>query len=230
MKKYDIFLFDADGTLYDYDLAEANALKIMFTNLGFNYSESIRLRYREINSQVWESYEKGDIEKTELQTLRFKRLFDDIGINYDTKEFNEMYLKELGKGAFLIDGALDICKRITAKNKKIYIVTNGILTTQKSRIEHSLIKDYISDFFVSEFIGYQKPHIKYFDYVFSHIPQIEKDKIIIIGDSLSADIGGGINAGIDSCWFNKLGLKNNTDILPTYEIKELNELNKYIGS
>jgi len=85
MKKYDIFLFDADGTLYDYDLAEANALKIMFSNLGFNYSETIRLRYREINSQVWESYEKGEIEKTELQTLRFKRLFEGV-IMLDIRE------------------------------------------------------------------------------------------------------------------------------------------------
>jgi 2-haloacid dehalogenase len=201
----------------------------MFDYCGFDYSESIHLKYREINSKVWESYEKGEITKTELQTLRFIRLFDDIGIYCDVNNFNEMYINELGKGAFLIEGALEICKEIVSSNKKIYIVTNGILITQKTRIEHSLIKEYISDFFVSEFIGFQKPHPLYFEYVFTHIPQTEKEKILIIGDSVSADIAGGNNAGIDSCWFNKSGAVNNTEIIPTYEIRKLNELNKYIN-
>jgi YjjG family noncanonical pyrimidine nucleotidase len=229
MKKYDTFLFDADGTLFDYDMAEDNALKIMFDYCGFEYSQSIRQIYREKNFQVWASYEKGEITKEELQTLRFSRLFNDIGVHYDEKNFNERYLIELGKGSFLIDGALQICKEITSRNKNIFIVTNGILTTQKLRIEHSLIKEYISDFFVSEFVGFQKPHALYFDYVFSHIPQVNKDRILIIGDSLTADIAGGNNAGIDSCWFNKSGETNNTDITPTYEINSLSELNKFIG-
>jgi 2-haloacid dehalogenase len=228
MKKYDVFLFDADGTLFDYGLAEANALKIMFEHYGFDYSENIRIKYREINSQVWESYEKNEISKENLQTLRFTRLFNNIGVFCDVKIFNEEYLNELGKGAFLIDGALEICKDIVSFNKKIYIVTNGILATQKARIKHSLIKDYISDFFVSEFVGFQKPNILYFNYVLSHIPEIRKDKIIIIGDSISADIKGGNNAGIDSCWFNQSGIINDSDIKPTYEIRTLNELNKFI--
>ena len=228
MKKYDIFLFDADGTLFDYDMAEAKALKIMFDRCGFYYTETLRQKYREINSQVWESYEKGIISKEELQPLRFMRLFDEIGVRYDAKDFNEKYLYELGKGGFLIDGALEICEYIVSRSKKIYIVTNGILATQTSRIQHSLIKDYISDFFVSEFIGYQKPHVSYFEYVFSHIPQVGKDKILIIGDSLSADIQGGCNAGIDSCWFNEARAENYTDIIPTYEIHKLSDIQKFI--
>lgn len=228
MKKYDIFLFDADGTLFDYDMAEANALKIMFDNCCFDYTESIRQKYREINSQVWDSFEKGEISKEELQTSRFIRLFDYIGVHYDAKNFNEKYLYELGRGAFLIDGALEICEHIVSNSKKIYIVTNGILATQTSRIKHSLIKDYISDFFVSELIGYQKPHILYFEYIFSHIPKVGKEKVIIIGDSLSADIQGGCNAGIDNCWFNAAKKENNTDIIPTYEIHKLSEIQKFI--
>jgi len=228
MRKYDIFLFDADGTLFDYDMAEANALKLMFDSCGFAYTESIRQKYREINSQVWESFEKGEISKEELQTARFSRLLDYIGVRHDAKDFNEKYLYELGKGAFLIGGALEICEQIALSGKKIYIVTNGILATQTSRIKHSDIKDYISDFFVSEHVGYQKPHISYFEYVFSHIPQVGKDKVLIIGDSLTADIQGGLNAGIDSCWFNESKKKNGTGIIPTYEIYNLSEIQKFI--
>jgi 2-haloacid dehalogenase len=228
MKKYDLFLFDADGTLFDYNMAEANALKIMFENCGFEYTENIRQKYREINSQVWEDFENGRISKEALQTSRFTRLFDSIGVQHDAEDFNAQYLYELGKGSFLIDGASEICEQIAAGNNKIYIVTNGILATQTSRIKNSLIKDYISDFFVSEHIGFQKPHISYFAYVFSHIPQTGRDKILIIGDSLSADIQGGINAGIDTCWFNEAKKENNTGITPTYEIHKLSEIQKFI--
>ena len=228
MRKYDIFLFDADNTLFDYDMAEQNALKIMFERCGFAYSEAIRQIYREINAREWAKYEQGRSSKEELQVSRFARLFDYIKVEHDAEDFNANYLTELGKGAFLIDGAKEICGYITSNNKKIYIVTNGILATQTARIEYSSIKEYISGFFVSEFVGYAKPHINYFDYVFAHIEQVQKDKIIIVGDSLAADIAGGNNAGVDSCWFNPSGKANDTGIQPVYEISALGGLKKFV--
>ena len=228
MKKYDIFLFDADNTLYDYDKAEAYALETAFDYCSFKYSEDVRLKYREINSKAWVDFERGQISKEDLQHIRFARLFAEIGVSYDALDFNKRYLAEFGRGIFLINGAAQICEAITSAGKQIFIVTNGILATQESRIKHSLIKEHISGFFVSEFVGHQKPERKYFDYVFSHIPQISKDKIIIIGDSLLADIAGGNAAGIDSCWFNYNNEENNTDITPTYEIKDLSELKMFI--
>jgi len=188
MKKYEIFLFDADNTLYDYDKAEENALKTMFDYCGFSYVADIRARYREINTEVWAAYEKGELSVTEFPLLRFPRLFDEIGEQYDASDFNRKYLAELGKGACLIDSAEDICKAIVSANKQIFIVTNGLLATQESRINHSLIKDYISNYFVSSAVGYQKPDNRFFEHVFSNIPQINKEKTLIIGDSLTADI------------------------------------------
>lgn len=227
-KKYEVFLIDADGTLFDYDMAEESALKRMFRKYKFSYEENVRIKYRKINEQVWDSFEKGQIPKSEMQVLRFNQLFDALKIESDPKKFNEEYLVELGKGSFLIDGAFELCKRISDNNCKAYIVTNGISTTQKARLENSIIKPYIAKLFVSEEIGFQKPNALYFEYVFSHIPYVDKSKMIIIGDSLTADIAGGINAGIDSCWFNKFDTENNTDIAPAYEIKSLKELYKLI--
>jgi len=226
--KYDIFLFDADNTLYDYDKAEAHALQTMFEQCGFTYSEDVRLLYREINEQAWRDYESGNLSKEALQIVRFERFFDQIGVKYDPNDFNSRYLAELGKGTFLVDGALEICRAITEIGKRIYIITNVVLATQQSRIKHSLIKDYISDFFVSEYVGYQKPDIRYFEHVLQRIPQIAKEQILIVGDSLSADIAGGRNVGIDTCWFNPSGLANDTKIKPTYEIRGLREVDGYI--
>lgn len=228
MKKYDIFLFDADNTLFDYDKAEGHALETMFTRSGFTYAEEIRARYREINNEAWTAYEKGEISIAEFPALRFSRLLDEIGETHDPADFNENYLAELGKGAFLIDGAEEICREITQNGKQIFIVTNGLLATQKSRIAHSLIKDYISGYFVSSSVGHQKPEIKFFEHVFANIPKIPKEKILIIGDSLSADIAGGNNAGISTAWFNEHRAENPTGITPTYEIHKLSELRKFI--
>ena len=97
MKKYYVFLFDADGTLFDYDMAEANALRVMFDKHGFDYSESVRLQYIKINDEVWKSYYNGEITKNDLQELRFRRLFDKFSVYADAAEFNRSYLYELGK-------------------------------------------------------------------------------------------------------------------------------------
>jgi len=228
MKKYDIFLFDADGTLFDFEKAAVNAIRIMFDYCGFEYTDEIWEVYRQINLRAWESYEKGEISSDVLKTIRFERLFDEIGVYYDPKEFNERYLYELGKGAFLIDGALEICREIVTCGKKIYIVTNGMEKTQESRIKYSPLNEYISGFFISELIGFQKPHIAYFEHVFSHIPNFDKEKAIIIGDSLAADIVGGNNAGLDSCWLNIKGIVNDTEIVSTYEVRELGELRRFV--
>jgi len=228
MKKYELFLFDADNTLYDFDKAESCALKTMFDYCGFEYSERVLAIYRGINSQAWRDYEDGKISKKDLQSIRFERFFSEIGVWHDVTDFNAKYLAELGRGTFLINGAEDICKEIVSKGKQIFIVTNGILATQESRIKHSLIKEYISGFFVSEFVGFQKPDVRYFDYVFEHIPKIPKEKILIVGDSLKADIAGGHNAGIDNCWFNEHGIENTTSITPTYEIRKLSEVAMFV--
>jgi len=228
MKKYEIFLLDADDTLFDFGMVETNALKIMFERHGLPYSDEVRLTYRGINEKVWEGYEKGEITKTELQPLRFKRLFDAIGAGLDPQAFNDDYLYELGKGSFLLDGALEICAEIAESGKQIFIITNGILTTQRARIEHSAIRRYISDYFVSEFVGYKKPQREYFEYVLRHIPAVGKDNILVAGDSLTADIAGGNDAGLDTCWLNPAGKTNDTGIEPVYEIVSLYGLRKFI--
>jgi len=228
MKSYDVFLFDADGTLFDFTLAEATAFRTVFEGYGFECSERIIALYSKINDSLWKTFETGAITIEGIKTKRFIRLFEELGFQCDAFDFNDKYVVELAKGAFLVDDAKEICEKITSLNKTIYIVTNGITQVQKTRLSKSLIKDYISDCFISEQIGFQKPDKRYFEFVFSQIPQISKDRVLLIGDSLTADIAGGINANIDTCWFNKNKIENQTNVKPTYEINKLSELEQYI--
>lgn len=227
MKKYEVVLFDADDTLYDFSKIEENALETVFKDYGLSFKSDILLKYREISEELWFGYHNGEVSKEELQTLRFTRLFEIIGVNLDEAEFNRKYLTSLGKGDSLITDAYEICEEIVAKGKKIYIVSNGVLYTQELRSKYSKLKDFVSGFFVSEIVGYKKPNVRFFQYVLENIGPVEKENILVIGDSLSTDILGGNNVGIDTCWFNSSGNSNDSNIIPTYEIKELKELKQF---
>jgi len=221
MQAYEVYLFDADNTLYDYDKSEAYALSQM---LGSIYSDDIRALFRQINHTAWGRWERGEISKQDMQVWRFKELLFKIGLNHDAEDFNTKYLSYLGGSAFLIDGAEEVCRKIAEAGSLIYIATNGIAATQQARIGNSSIHKYISVTFVSEEVGHQKPDVRFFNHIFANIPPVTKDKILMIGDNIAADIAGGKNAGIDTCWFNPACVANTSSHIPTYEIRSLFEI------
>lgn len=222
--RYDTILFDIDDTLLDFKKAEKSALRKVFLDHSYPFDEDIERQYNEINSGLWRDFEKGIIEKSIITKTRFQKLFDEIGIDGDGENFNALYLAALSEGHDLMNGAIEICEALS-KSCRLYFVTNGISKTQHKRIDASGLRPYFLDTFVSEDTGYQKPMKEYFDYVFDRIPDLNLEKTLIVGDSLSSDIKGGVQAGIDSCWYNPRALENSfSDIKPTYEIKELAEL------
>ena len=222
--RYDTILFDIDDTLLDFKKAEKSALKKVFLDHSYPFNDDIERRYNEINKSLWRDFEKGIIEKNIITKTRFQKLFDEIGITADGENFNTLYLAALSEGHDLMNGAIEICEALS-KFCRLYFVTNGISKTQHKRIDASGLRPYFLDTFVSEDTGYQKPMKEYFDYVFDRIPDLNLERTLIVGDSLSSDIKGGIQSCIDNCWYNPNSLENTyDDINPTYEIKELNEL------
>lgn len=221
MKKYSTILFDADETLLDFPAAEKASLKKVCEKFGITYSEEIRATFSSINSALWKQLEKGLITRDLIRIRRFEQFAEHFGIAVDPKEMAVYYVEMLSAFAFLLDGADKLCENLS-KEYDLYIVTNGIGTVQQSRLAKSGLLPFFSKVFVSEDIGSQKPQKKFFDFVFENIPEKDKSKIIIVGDSMSSDILGGINAGIDTCFFNP-ALKEET-YKPTYTAKSFEEL------
>lgn len=227
MTKYDLILFDADGTIFDYDKAEGIALRKTFEHYKFEYCDDIRSRYRVINSHMWNEFENGRMDKGDLQIGRFKSLLEESNLKADASVFNSIYLDFLAEGGYLIDGALEVCRELSL-HCTLAIATNGIARTQKGRLKNSTIEPYIKHIIVSEDAGYQKPHHGFFQYAFSVCGQQDKDKVIIVGDSLSADIKGGADFGITTCWYNPEGSEENNGLRSDYEIQDLRELRRLI--
>lgn len=222
--KYEVILFDADDTLFDYSLAEAHALKSVFLEHQIELMQSHVEQYRLVNQQLWNDYEKGKVTLDFLRHERFRRLFADIRVEMDAVYFSERYVQYLGEGSFLIEGADSLIQQLLKKGHRIAVITNGIKQTQQSRIEKSSLANSFEQIIVSEDTSYSKPHTGIFDYAFNMLNITDKTKVLIVGDSLTSDIQGGINYGIDTCWFNPKQKTNGSSIKPTYEIQRLVEL------
>jgi YjjG family noncanonical pyrimidine nucleotidase/nucleoside triphosphatase YtkD len=220
-------LFDADNTLFDYNRAETLALEESLTRFGHPYTDEVQRTFRKINQELWDRLEEGAITVKDLQEERFRLLFSNLGVNGNAPDFNAYYLNVLAGSAPLIDGAEKLCARLS-KFCRLAIVTNGISKTQHGRFEQSTIKKYFTDLFVSGDIGFQKPQPEIFDYVFNALQITDRAKVLMVGDSLTADIRGGNNAGIATCWFNPTGEKNNKKIYADFEINRLDQLNQIV--
>ena len=223
MPKYTVVLFDADATLFDFKKSEHCAVIDCLTYAGLPATEEVISKYSEINDGYWKKLEKKEVTRSELFVARWRDLIDFYGFDFDAEKIAELYPQKLAEKGFLIDGAEEICQKLYGK-VKLYIVTNGFAKVQHGRFDNSPIRKYFDEMFISEEIGAEKPSLEYFNAIFEKIEEFNKETTIIIGDSLTSDISGGIAAGIDTCWFNPQGRKKPEEMNITYTISALSEI------
>ena len=216
-------LLDADGTLFDFNACEKNALTKVFQRYGYPLNDEVRRIYESINKDLWEQYELGRIDRDTVIYSRFGSLFKKIGIENDGIAFEDSYQKLLGMQHELYEDAIEVVEYLYEKYD-LYIVTNGVTATQLQRLEESALDRYMKEIFVSETAGFQKPRKEYFDYCFKKIGSMDRSRTMIIGDSLTSDIKGGNNAGIKTCWYNPDHQSKDTDVRIDYEIHQLRDL------
>lgn len=216
-------LLDIDDTLLDFGKAEAAAIRKTFNHIGIPVSDELIRRYSEINDMQWKRLEKGELTREQVLVHRFDILFDELGLKIPSEMVQATYEYLLGVGHYFIDGAEELLKTLYG-SYELYIVSNGTANVQERRIKSADIGKYFNGIFVSEHIGYEKPRKEFFDSCFAQIPDFDKEKAIIVGDRLSSDILGGINAGVKTCWFNRKNDVPDPEIPADYEIHRLAEL------
>lgn len=224
---YNILLFDLDDTLMDFSASEKSALSNAFIEYKFPTGlADYQLDYKEISKELWRDLEQGLMSISELGVERFRRLFHKRKLEINPDTFNNIYLGYLGKEAHLTHGVLELFDQLN--EYRLAVITNGFTEVQNSRIKISPLSNKFEQIITSEDAGCQKPDCGIFDYTFTTLGITSKQNVLIVGDSLTSDIQGGINYGIDTCWFNPLGKENNAGIKPTYEIREMTELKKVL--
>lgn len=223
-RHYKYLLFDIDNTLMDFSAGEKAALYQTFEELGSPLSDEEHQAYLAINAGAWSRFEQGLLDSKTVQRVRFEQFLE-----YRRQDparaqaVNDHYVENLGKQAVVMDGALEMLRHVKERYR-LAVVTNGLHLVQRARLDRSGFLPLLDGVFISQEMGVQKPTKAYFDAVFAAFGSGDPRHYLIIGDSLSADIQGGINAGIDTCWFRPAGMEPRADIVPTYTVRGYDEL------
>lgn len=220
---YDVIFFDIDDTLFDFGKSEKGALHKTFMEFGLPHGlADYRASYREISNVLWGELEQGKLAISTLGVERFRRLFALHHVDIDAANFNRNYLKNLSTEIHLIDGAKELFDSLSEQRSAV--ITNGFKHVQIPKIENSPLHRTFEQIIISEEAGFQKPDKRIFNYAFSKLGMTEDSTALMVGDSLTSDMQGGINYGIDTCWFNPHHKENPIGIKPTYQIAHLTEL------
>ncbi len=222
-RRFTTLLMDMDNTIMDFDASEKEGLCEVLRMNGFTPTEELIARYHTINQSWWQAFERGDITREQIFENRFPQFFATLGKEIDAPQVEKAYRAKLSAGAQVLPGAKDACEYLSQKYD-LYIVTNGVASTQKSRLAAAGLERYFKDVFISEEVGSQKPERAFFEACFPRIDEKDISRMLIVGDSLTSDIQSGKNTGIATCWVNPLGDAPRADCVPDMEVKSIAEL------
>ena len=225
--RYTTILLDADGTLLDFERSEAEAVKEAMKDNGITPTEALVRRYSEINDGLWKKLERGEIQKEVLLYRRFELFAEEFGFVLDAKKMAKDYMYCLSTKGYTLPGAKEFLGRLQGK-AAMYIVTNGVEFIQTERYARSGLQGLTERTFISGKLGYEKPDVRYFEAVAKEIPNFDPTKTLIVGDSLTSDMRGGINFGIDTCWYNPKGKQAPEDIHLTFVASNYDEIYNFI--
>lgn len=225
-----VVLWDIDGTLLSFKLAERKAIQACFDTFGLGtLTEEMLQDYSVINAGYWKRLELGELTKPQVLRGRFEEFFRRYGLSADrVDEFNAEYQVRLGDTVVFHDNGKELVQALRGKVKQ-YAVTNGTFVAQQRKLKHSGLDRLLDDVFISDQVGAEKPRREFFDAVFDRIGPYGKDEVLIVGDSLTSDIQGGNNAGILCCWYDPAGQSVPAGLRVDYHIRDLNELTAILG-
>lgn len=215
-----IVLLDLDDTILDFGRAEAAAIRQAFAELGIDAGEKTVARYSEINKAHWEMLERGELTRAQVLVGRFRALFREMGVSVSPELAQKKYEGYLSVGHYFMPGAEELLQTLYGRDR-LFLLSNGNASVQAGRLASAGISGYFEKIFISENVGFNKPSVQFFEACFREIPDFRRERAIMIGDSLSSDILGGINAGVKTCWYNPKGKAGREDIRADFEISEL---------
>lgn len=221
MIKY-LFL-DLDDTILDFHKAERLALAKTFREFGLAPTDEVLDRYHIINIQHWERLERKELTRDQVLNGRFDVLFREMGKSVDSIAVAKCYEHNLGIGHYFLPGAMETVAELQ-NHYSLYLASNGTSSVQHSRLTSAGLYPYFNEVFISQDIGHNKPSKEYFDGCFARIPGFDPHLAMMVGDSLTSDILGGIQAGMKTCWVNPKHKPGREDIRPDYEIESITQL------
>lgn len=222
-------LWDVDGTLLDFDYSMREALRKCFYTAGKPLTEEMIRNYSQINDSYWRRLERGEVTREQLLTGRFRDFFALEKLEgIDLEAFQKEFVSGLGLIYAYRDDSLTLVKSLQGHYRQ-YVVTNGVTGVQESKLRLSGLAEVMDGVFISEMIGHAKPGRIFFEYCLERLEEKDRGRILIVGDSMTSDILGGMQAGIRTCWYNPKGQSCDYPYRADYEIFVLQQLYEVLG-
>ena len=202
-----VILFDIDNTLLSFDAYVKETMKTGFEKFGIGtYKEEMFDTFTVVNTGLWHALERGELSFEELKKNRWNKIFEHLGIEADGVAFEKYFRECLLESAIPIDGAMELLDYLRGKYT-LGVASNGPYLQQVTRLKICGMQPYFSDFFMSEEIGSSKPSVSFFQTCIDRLNAKSEEKILpcemmIIGDSLTSDMAGGIGIGMQTCFYN----------------------------
>lgn len=222
--KYEAIFFDIDDTILDYAKSARLALVSALNEMHLEFREEYFTKFMELDKKYWDMQKAGIMPITEVVTHREADMADFIACSDKTAYYSEMFMHKLSTSAVLVDDAEDIIKYAFEKGYKLYTASNGFYKIQKSRLDTAGLLRYFNDVFVSDIIGFEKPHGGFLTEALSRAG-ICAEKVLMVGDSIKADMAAAHNANTDACFFDKAKCGTHAG---QYYISALSELKNII--
>lgn len=216
--------FDIDDTILDYDLCAVDTVRRACETLGVPYSRAVQTEYRRVDDVLWARQKLGELTIPQVLELRNAHMMDYLGLT-DGMSFQEAFIAAFGESCDLVEGAAEVLRTVKERGYPVFSASNGFLDVQTNRLTKAGVLQYFDRLFVSETIVYEKPDIRFFEYCLSETGYAPRE-VLMIGDSVAADIKGGLNAGWNVCYLNRHGRTSGLDVT---EITELTELLSLLG-
>ena len=222
------FLFlDLDDTILDFHKAERIALSKTLRDFSLEPTEEVLARYHAVNAQHWRRLERREIDRQEVLVGRFRVLFEELGMAIDAGAVMKAYEHNLSMGHYFLPGALEAVQRLHGKYR-LFLASNGTAVVQHSRLQSAGLYPYFEQVFISQEVGFDKPSKEYFAACFAKIPGFRVGDAMMVGDSLTSDMLGGLNAGMHTCWITPPSTPARADIVPEYRLESLTQLEKLL--
>lgn len=228
--KYQHIFLDLDNTILDFTQSQAQAFERLCNEIGLPFRDAILEAFIPYNMRLWEQIESGTLTKDTLLETRFPNFFAEYGIALNGKDTDNRFRQYLADSVNLVEGAVDFLQYLRESNYRVYAATNGVYNTQISRLKNANLMTYFDKLFISEQLGVAKPHVAFFERSVAQLREpFDKTKALMVGDSLSSDIKGANNFGIDACWLNPTKAHLPKELNVAYNVCTLNELQQKIG-